>query len=571
MPLDYTITIPDSFSRPWVSHPHGQFQLTSSPTTFNTYVDASAVSEWIHKFSNAFPRFERISNNSLYPILEKELQDITPLLAEGQNITTSLTHFSVVSSMINDLVKPRLAQLQTAYIAGQKKVFEHPKEKREDARLSEKWGKLGLPASILENHADCARFLIESGLAFSIVGYRESCNNPNEHDLKLDHDGHPMLKMRGRFVRWEAITREIHYDANAEKIKSRAYPGNLVQTWNYFHPDGLVPVDRFDCEQIFPVYELSVDEYQRTRQHALKFYETNPEKDPGIAKDCIVQFITVDHRVVPASPLFDNAQRNYPVHVGMRLITADRKVYSFGYQLPPEEANFVFSDYFSTFLTTAEAKIGVLDYEEFRPDNKLVTSIPLTAQRGQNIIDLINTLKGKQLRFQYMRQNCSQLMLEVMQKAGYDVDIRTTGKEVLYDALPSLSQIPVIGAVDRVVRKIWNGMPSLMTKPIEFSVDLLLFVPKKIGMIATNFLAWKMGAAKKTTPLQDGVEDEEFYDKKKLQSFSTLIRSWFDLFREETNAVYHSKYFIDWQKKQRSTFTDVYSGCPKLSIVPPVA
>lgn len=570
MPLDFTISIPGSIHCPVINKFCPSISSLTSSTSAPTFVEVSTISEWLRKFNNHFPRFERISNNGIYPSLEKELQDITPLLSEGQTISTSLTYYSGVAQMINELVRPRLTQLQTAYGVAQKKLAEHPDQKKEDDGIAKKWEKLGLPAAVLQNHADCARFLIKSGLAFSIVGFRETCQNPNVHDLKLDPlDGHPMIKMQGRWMRWEAISREIHYDAEAEKIKSRAYPGHIVQSWNYFHPNGLVPIDRFDWDQAFSIYDLTPDEYQKVKQSALKFYETNPERDPGIAKDCIVQFVTVDHRAVPAGAIYDNAQRNYPVHIGMRLITSDRKVYSFGYQMPPEEASFVLQDYFSTFLATAEAKIGMLDYEEFRPDNKLVTSIPLSTQRGQNILNLINELKGKQLRFQYMRQNCSQLMREVIQIAGYDVDTRTTGKEVLSGALPSLSQIPVIGKVDSVAKKIWNCFPAFVTKPIEFTVDILLFAPRKIATVLTNLLAWKMGATKKTTPLQEGVEDEEFYDKKKLQSFSTLIRSWTDIFKEETNVVYHSKYFLDWQKKQRSTFTAPYTGRPKLEIVPP--
>jgi hypothetical protein len=568
MSLNYTISIPAHFHCPAVNSLCPQLSQPLT-TALSTHVDVATVSEWLRKYNGSFSRFERISNHGLYSILEKELQNITPLINEGQRISASPTHYSGVSAVINDLVKPRLAQLQTVYIAAQKKLADHPKEKQEDSRLAKKWEDLGLPISVLENHADCAKFLIESGLAFVIVGYRESCRNSDLHDLKLDHDGHPMLKMQGRYVRWETISREVHYDSKSEKIQSRAYPGNIVQSWNYFHERGLVPIDRFEYDQVFPVYELTPDEYHRTRQHALKFYETNPEKDPGILKDCIVQFTTIDRRAVPEGALFDNAQRNYPTHIGIRVITPDRKVYSFGYQLLPEEAQFVLSDYFSTFLATAEAKISMLDYEEFRPVNKCVTSIPLSSQRAQNILNLVNGLNGKQLRFQYMRQNCSQLMREVIQLAGYDVDSRTTGRAVIYDALPSLTQIPAIGKVASFAKKAWKALPAFLTLPIEFTADILLYFPKKIGTVATNILALKMGAAKKTTPLQDGVEDEEFYDKKKLQTFSTLIRSWTDIFKEETNAVYHSKYFIDWQNKQRSTFKETYSGRPKFAIVPP--
>jgi hypothetical protein len=117
----------------------------------------------------------------------------------------------------------------------------------------------------------------------------------------------------------------------------------------------------------------------------------------------------------------------------------------------------------------------------------------------------------------------------------------------------------------------WRALPGLITKPFEWSGHLIFYVPRKISTILTNLLALKMGAAKKTTPLQQGLEDEEFYDKKKLQNFSSLLRSWKDIFKDETNVVYHSKYFIDWQKKQKSTFTQVYTGRPKFAIVPPAA
>ena len=543
-------------------HPSSHTSTASSP-----HIDAATVSSWLFKFNNSFSQFEKTAKNGLYPILEKELQNITPLLEEGKKISSSPALHSGIASLINDLVKPRLAQLQTVHTATQKKILDHSNEK-EDVKLVQTWETLGLPVSVLKDHPDCVRFLKESGLMFSIVGYRESCRDPNQHDLKLDHDGHPMLKMKGHFVRWETVSREIEYDSKSEKVKSRVYPGSIVQSWDYFQ-EGLVPVDRFKYDQVFPVYKLTEAEYNRTLQYARKFYEKHPEKDPGIAKDCIVQFTTIESRAVFDGALFDHAQRNYPVHIGMRLITRDGQVYSFGYQLLPEEAAFLFSDYFSTFLATAEAKISMRDYEEFRPVNKLVTSIPLSSQRAQNILNRLNELNGQQLRFQYMRQNCSQLMREVMQITGYDVDLRTTGTEVVYDALPSLTQIPVIRKVVSFTKDIWNSLPTFATMPIEFSANLILYIPKKVAIVATNLLAWKMGASKKTTPLQEGVEDEVFYDKKKLQTFSTLIRSWSDIFNEETNVVYHSKYFIDWQKEQHSTFKEVYSKRPKFAIVPP--
>ncbi|MBS0604231.1 MAG: hypothetical protein JSS60_04240 [Verrucomicrobia bacterium] len=542
-----------------------------------TVVDAHKVSNWISRLSTAFPRFERIANHGSLSILEKEIQNITPLLAEGQEIASSTAILTPVIEMINRLAKPRLAQLQQTYTAAQAKVAADPKLKSSDEKLEAKWQKLGFPASVLEFHIDCARFLVDSGLAFTIAGYRETCGDAREHDLKLDGDGHPMIKMNGNFVRWETIARELEYDPKSDKIKSRGYAGNIVQSWNYFHPLGLVQKDRFNYDAAYPSYQLSQNEYDRLIAHSRKFYETNREIDPGIAKDCVVQFFTSPRRQgIPEHPLTDNLHENAPVHIAIRLITADKQVYSFGLQMPFEEQEFVLSDYFSTFLATALTNVSMRDYEEFRShEGRIVTSVPLSSARSQNILNLINELNKKQLRFQYTRQNCSSLMQEVIQRAGYDVDIRTTAGATLYGMLPDLNQFPIIGKgiakIEACARNVWAALPKFFRKGLTFGRNVIFYLPEKFGTIMVNLLMLKMGAAKKTAPLQEGTEDEELYNKKGLQNFSSVIRSWTDIFKDETSAVNHSKFFIDWQNQQKSTFVVPASSPPKMAIVPPVA
>src|SRR5579871_524127 len=70
----------------------------------STQVDAATVGEWIRKVNTAFPRLEKISNNGLYSILEKEVQNITSLLNEGQKICASSGNGADVASTINDVV-----------------------------------------------------------------------------------------------------------------------------------------------------------------------------------------------------------------------------------------------------------------------------------------------------------------------------------------------------------------------------------------------------------------------------------------------------------------------------------
>ncbi len=472
--------------------------VSSIAATVNV-VDATKVAGWLRQFETVFPRFERIAQNGLHSVLEKEIQDITPLLNEGQEIGHAMAHFAPTIDMINQLVRPRLAKLQQTYTDAQAKLSQQPEMVEKDAKLAKKWESLGLPASVLQYHSDCVRFLIESKLVFDIVGFKETCGDANVHDIKLDTDGHPMIKMQGRFVRWETIARELEYDPKTDKVKSRGYAGNIVQAWSYFHPQGLVPIDRFNYDEVFPVYELPQGEYDRLLALSKKFYEDNPEKDPGIPKDCIVQFFTSPRRQgIPEHPLLANLHRNAPVHIGVRLITADRKVYSFGYQMPSEEQQFVLSNFLSTFLATAETKVSMRDYEEFRDhEGRITTSIPLSSQRSQNIIAFLNSLNDKQLRFQFTRQNCSSLMQEVMQRAGYEVKIRTTAKAILLDALPYLNQFPVIGGlvgkVETCAMRILKALPKFISKPIKWADAIAFYIPRKIGTILTNLLGIENG------------------------------------------------------------------------------
>ena len=318
---------------------------------------------------------------------------------------------------------------------------------------------------------------------------------------------------------------------------------------DYFHDRGLVPQDGFNYPEIFPVYQLSQADYAEVRQHAMKFYETNPEKDTGILKDCIVQFHTSERSQGMTHPLLQNARRNYPVHIAMRLITPDRQVYSFGTMMVPDEADHVLSDMMSTFLTTVNAKVTMLDYEEFRDfDERIVTSIPLTSVRAQNIKDFLNQMHDKQYRFNYLKQNCSNLMYEVIRRAGYEnvVEMRTPGGSVLYDALPSLRHIayigPTIGKVQDFVKtassiRLKTGHQTLSNAVHTAVANVLLYIPGKCNSITVNLLVLKMGGSKMTAPFIDGIEEDEFYDKKGILNFSRVLRLDRSLQRRNPNGL----------------------------------
>jgi hypothetical protein len=229
------------------------------------------------------------------------------------------------------------------------------------------------------------------------------------------------------------------------------------------------------------------------------------------------------------------------------------------------------------FLGTVTAKVNKAgDYEEFKPHvGRIVTGIPLTNQRAQNILTMLNNLGD--IRFNFLRQNCSNLMSVVLKASGYDLETQTTVSEVLYDAIPEVKYIPVIGPVLHLVHqcytKIMDGVCWITPKPIQNAValgkDLITYLPRKIGTIFLNLLIMKFGGGKKLHSLPNGAQEDDFFKANRFLNFSSVIRSWTDLFKDQTSEVFHSKYFIDWQKNQRSTFTEAYSGRPKLTIVPP--
>jgi hypothetical protein len=555
----------------------------------NQFVDSVAVCSWLRRYHDTSSRFEQIASHGAYSLLQKEITNITPLLEEGLKIARSSPHDSSVASMIDNLVRPRVHQLQQSCIKAKKNIAQKPQLVEEDGKIVKKWIALRLPESILTKHIDFARFLINSGLAFSIVGHRETCGNPNFHDVKLDSDGQPMIKVQGAFKRWDVIKKELSYDPEQNRIFSLAYRGSIVQTWTYLSPKGLVPIDRLNHKQI-PIYQLNEEERQRVLSNARKFYDTNEEIDPGIPKDWVVQFHTSPRRQfvssippLPDSPLLDNLARNFNTHIAMRLIAPNGDVYSFGLEMPTASQEFLWENRMAKFLGTVPARICVGDYEEFRPyTERIVTSIPLSSPRANKMLSFLDNVGD--VRFNFLRQNCASLMHIILKQAGYDIETQTTVKELLIDTFPDIKYIPLVGPIfdhiNQVFKKAVSMLYSYTPKPLIAVGNVICYIPLKIAMVpihilnkvstvAINALIIYFGGATMLNALPDGIPEDDFYNAKEFLNFSRLVRQWQDLFKEKTLELYHSKYFIDWQKQQGSTFVVSGSPLPKLVILPP--
>lgn len=553
-----------------------------------TPISMERIVGWINRANTEIPRADALNANGLYSLLNQEVTVITDLLAESNSLVASINSLTpeFIRRTVDTLVRPKKEHLERALATAQQRVAEHHDDIEKDRKLSEKWTALGLPASVLERHADCARFMIESGLAFSIVGYRETSQNPGMHDLRLAADGHPLIKVQNQWVRWERLKEQVTYDPDTYMIRSRDYPGQLVQAWTYLSPQGLMPIDRMNHDRLVPVYQLNPDEYQRTLQTARRFYETNAEVDVGVAKDCVIQFVTSPSRrlcatkTVEDTPANQNLIENINSHVIMRLIMPNGDVYSFGLEMPAESQEFLFNGgSMDRFMATVPAKVNKAgDYEEFRQfDERIVTGIPLTQARANGIIQMMNNMGD--IQFQFMRQNCSNLMRTVIQEAGYDpVDNRINGGSVLFGIIPNGEHWPVIGPVIGLVKSVTTPVfnflgswtPEFVKSALSFVWSVITYVPHKIGIVLVNLIQLKLGGGKMLYPLPEGVQEDEFYDNRRIINFSRNIRSFWDMFKDETTVAYHSKHVIDWQKQQRSTFTEQYNGRPKLVVVPPV-
>lgn len=427
-----------------------------------------------------------------------------------------------------------------------------------DDKSRNQWQEFGLFPEWVDTFPDCVKFLLESKLIYTIIGFHNTCRNDLLDGLQIGRDGHPLIKVEGDLRRWERVKEMISYDSEGEQIKSKGYSGNIANIWNYFHLHGLIRQDRFYYDQPFPVFKLSTEELLQLQDHARRFYETHDEVELGVKKECVLQFFTSPRKDgLLAHPLLENFSQQYPMHISIRLITADGYVYSFGYH----EQRQIIDDIASTLLKTGNARIAMLDYEEFRKHSgRYVTSIPITSKNAEGILNRVAQLNQQQLRFNYARQNCSALVNEVMAFTGYEVDLRTTAKTALWATVPSLSQLPYIGhliaAVQGVIERIWNTIldciPACVLSLFSWADYVVFALPRKCQTIAANLFLWKIGATTMTGPLDSGVEEDFSRPDGTIQSFSTLFRSWTDFFKDD-HDVFQPAYFIRWQKRQHST------------------
>ena len=309
-------------------------------------------------------------------------------------------------------------------------------------RCQTKWLDLGLSEAVLRTAPDCVDELISSHIAHFIVLFRAA-----GHDVTLDHNDHPFIKMNGIMTPWDEIKACIEFNKEKECFVSKRDP-NL--SWTYICPDGFVQKEPYPTT-LYPICTLKQDELAALQAHAAKFWESHPEVDPGLAKPCVLQIFSSRIDTFSRNWFTENYLDLAPRHVGIRLIDSTGKLYSFGLQINKQFREFI-SRSPSSILATGRAQVVVPDFYETHIFNRrMITSIPLTNERMQNILHeagLVNMGPGE--HFCQLRPNCLSFAIKMAKLAGVEIDCKMSVSEMI------LTAIPVIGKVYQAALPLLN-------------------------------------------------------------------------------------------------------------------
>ena len=276
---------------------------------------------------------------------------------------------------------------------------------------------LVFPEDIISKFFEEIQFLITTGIIYNIIGYQNATKHgKSEHQIKFT-DSNVLIKVQGRMKTVLSIMQEFEWDSieSMLKIKNHEPP----QRWNYISEEGFVPEDRFlrheelsaeEIEQQFkliPAFKLSSDEMRRLYNHV----------SPNDDQSCILQFST-NPRNIKDHGLKQGWSTQFPIHIGIRIINDAGEVYSTGFGSTLEEDKTCATIH--QFFASINGQPTMLDYEEMRVhEGRVVTSIPISSEGANKVLNTLNHYRKSTIRFNPIRQNCVALiedLLEIIEK-----------------------------------------------------------------------------------------------------------------------------------------------------------
>lgn len=454
--------------------------------------------------------------------------------------------------------------------------------------IKKKWQELKLDPEWINHSFQDAAFLVKTRLIYSILGFQNSTlEGFQQNEIKVQlipglNQKELWIKKQGKWTAVSQIRKEIQWSANAHALVSK---NNAVERWNYFSNQGLMPIhtayekhliadsnDSNDHARMHPVTKLSQQEMDKLLTHA-KHFDTHSTSvlDHSSIKGAI-QFVTHPDLAFD-QPYLQNLNAQMKTHCGIRLITPDGDVYSFGFGGDFQE--HLLKNQSSQCLATINGQPKILDYLEFQKyTQRLVTTIPLTQKQTEEILNQLNFYRANGVRFNILKQNCVRFGTHLLKFADISLDTRVSLIRTAWRSLPNVEHFPlvgnVLGSVKKNGQKVWQviaaKIPSFIKQIFAHIAAFILYIPHQLITCLLNFglimLGGKMGSANSSLELEQG------HCSGQIENFDTLVSNLFD---SQAAYVHHSSIFIQWQLNQTSTEVYQYSGQPSMNLLPPAS
>lgn len=535
-------------------------------------------------------RFEReidgliaeLSSEGMSQRKEEVLRELRHLLQDPKTLLMNIMLRGVETLA---KTKERVEQELDVRLAALRKrldpVLASIKELREREVLAKKWRDLGLDDTLLVSHPDFAEFLVSSGLVYTIVTLQNSTRaGADYHKIAIGESGEPELWLEGKRCPWSWMKKMFVADPEGKRLVLREDPN---EQWTYVAPDGLVPASRYRPGKLYPCELLSYAEYRQLQRHADRFWASHDEVDPGVEKPCVLQVITMRRDKLPGSILTDNLNAGYPAHTWFRIIDEKGRVYSGGAEIAEEDQPAVLSG-LRSFLTTARASVSTInsplprpfDYEESHPfDERLVTSIPMTIERKDAILDNLEGLNGEPaLPFNFARQNCTKITVEaVLKPAGVAVDTRMRLGSLLGSLMPDMRELlpgsffAVTARISETARCLYRraiqSAPACVRRIVPVVTNEVAKLAERVETAVSTSLMLLLGGTKTLRPRVPGTLGDLDNDDH-LTTFSALLLESRPFTDTAPVAFDHPMLLRAWQWEQASTVRYGYEGVPKL-------
>jgi hypothetical protein len=423
----------------------------------------------------------------------------------------------------------------------------------------QKWAEAGFDRTLLKTDPEAVHFAVSTKLIYTIAMFEKSSDilEGDPLTIRKDDAGKALFKVKGEWVPYDSFKDKIQYSEQESRFVG----------WNYVHPDGFIPRDWAEYNEIYPVAKLKPEAYQKIKVHAEKFRGTGqPEIDPGVPKGYILQVMTTGRNLLPDTWWAKNFRENFPGHGSLRLITPDGEVYSFGIKMRQPDQEFLIK--ISNYLGSGISNVATPDYEESRnSDDKLMASLPISKERFDRIINFVNRA-NQGICFNFARQNCIRFAETVLRLSGVEISVKTPISELLSNVMPRISDIPgigkplakglkkVAGITSAIFSRIANVFNAITPMPIkrawsfltDWATSLANGVLRRIeNAFWVTFSLCFLGAWKSIVPPSRMNHD----DPKEVEIFHHFL-DWKDLFNPDALQIYYVTKLREWMKKQKT-------------------